>query len=108
MKLTSALLQSRPLTALSACALVVSLSFGPALSAPPAGSSEPDFAAIDRFVESERQATRVPGVQIGIVQGDQIIHLAGFGQADSTGRPATPQTPMITASITKSFTALAV
>ena len=47
-------------------------------------------------------------MQIGIVQGDQIIHLAGFGQADSTGRPATPQTPMITASITKSFTALAV
>ena len=60
MKLTSSLLQSRPLAALSACALVVSLSFGPALSAPPAGSSEPDFGAIDRFVESERQAMRVP------------------------------------------------
>ena len=59
MKLTSSLLQSRPLAALSACVLVVSLRFGSALSAPPAGSSEPDFAAIDHFVESERQATRV-------------------------------------------------
>jgi CubicO group peptidase (beta-lactamase class C family) len=47
-------------------------------------------------------------MSIGIVQGDQIIHVAGFGQADSHGRPLTPQTPMITASITKSFTALAV
>jgi CubicO group peptidase (beta-lactamase class C family) len=73
-----------------------------------ATSGAPDFAAIDRFVESERQAMRLPGVSIGIVEGDRIVHLAGFGEADQTGRPVTAQTPMITASLTKSFTALAV
>ena len=107
MKPVSLSRQSRPLAALTACAVLVSLTFGSA-SAQQAGSSEPDLTAIDRFVESERQATRVPGVAIGIIQGDRIIHLAGFGQADPTGRPVTPQTPMIGASITKSFTALAV
>ncbi len=107
MKPMSLARQSRPLAALTVCAVLVSLTFGSA-SAQQAGSSEPDLTAIDRFVESERQATRVPGVAIGIIQGDRIIHLAGFGQADPTGRPVTPQTPMIAASITKSFTALAV
>jgi CubicO group peptidase (beta-lactamase class C family)/pimeloyl-ACP methyl ester carboxylesterase len=68
----------------------------------------PDFAAIDRYVESERLAMRVPGLAIGIVQGDRIVHLAGFGQADASGRPVTAQTPFLTASHNKSFTALAV
>jgi CubicO group peptidase (beta-lactamase class C family) len=36
------------------------------------------------------------------------VHLAGFGQADSSGRPVTAQTPFLTASLNKSFTALAV
>jgi CubicO group peptidase (beta-lactamase class C family) len=45
---------------------------------------------------------------IGIVQGDRVVHLAGFGQADPAGRPMTAQTPMLLASITKSFTAMAV
>jgi len=96
MKPMSLARQSRPLAALTVCAVLVSLTFGSA-SAQQAGSSEPDLTAIDRFVESERQATRVPGVAIGIIQGDRIIHLAGFGQADPTGRPVTPQTPMIAA-----------
>ncbi len=68
---------------------------------------EPDFAAIDAFVDSERQAMRLPGVALGVVRGDQVVHLAGFGQADPAGRTVTPQTPMLTASITKSFTAMA-
>jgi CubicO group peptidase (beta-lactamase class C family) len=107
MKSISLFRPSLPLAALVASTVLLSLAGG-AASAQQAGSSEPDLTAIDRFVESERQATRVPGVAIGIIQGDRIIHLAGFGQADPTGRPVTPQTPMIGASITKSFTALAV
>ncbi|HEY1295755.1 MAG TPA: serine hydrolase [Chloroflexota bacterium] len=69
---------------------------------------EPDFEAIDHFVDSERQAMRVPGLAIGIVHGNQMAHLAGFGQADGNGRPITPQTPFLAASLAKSFTALAV
>ncbi|HET6317185.1 MAG TPA: alpha/beta fold hydrolase, partial [Chloroflexota bacterium] len=69
---------------------------------------EPDLAAIDRFVDSERQAMRVPGLAIGVVHGDQVAHLAAFGQADGNARPVTPQTPFLAASLAKSFTALAV
>jgi CubicO group peptidase (beta-lactamase class C family) len=91
----------------AAGAALIGLSVAPAAAQQPAGGA-PDFGAIDRFVDSERQAMRIPGVAIGIVQGDHIVHLAGFGQADPAGRPMTAQTPMIAASITKSFTALAV
>jgi CubicO group peptidase (beta-lactamase class C family) len=71
-------------------------------------SGDPDFAAIDRYVESERQATHTPGVALGIVRGDQVVHVRGFGEADPSGRPVTPDTPFIMASVGKSFTALAV
>src|SRR4029079_3196556 len=44
---------------------------------------------------------------LGIVQGDQIVHLKGFGNADAAGQPVTPQTPFGTGSLANSFTALA-
>jgi CubicO group peptidase (beta-lactamase class C family) len=77
-----------------------------AASAP--GTSTPDLAAIDRYVEAQRRATRLPGLALGIVHGDRIVHLRGFGQAGPSGRPVTPQTPFLLASTTKSLTALAV
>lgn len=77
-----------------------------AASAPGAGT--PDLAAIDRYVETQRRAMRLPGLALGIVHGDRVVHLRGFGHADPSGRPATPQTPFLLASTTKSFTALAI
>jgi CubicO group peptidase (beta-lactamase class C family) len=68
----------------------------------------PDFAAIDAYVQAEMQAARLPGLALGIVHGDQIVHLKGFGIADPSGRPVTPQTPFIIGSTTKSMTALAI
>ena len=53
-------------------------------------------------------AQRIPGLALGIVQGDEIVHLRGFGEADSSGRAVTPQTPFIIGSLSKSVTALAV
>jgi CubicO group peptidase (beta-lactamase class C family) len=72
------------------------------------GARAPDLAAIDRYVEAQRRATRLPGLALGIVHGDRVVHLRGFGHADPSGRPVTPQTPFILASTTKSLTALAV
>ena len=66
------------------------------------------FTSIDAFVTSEMQANRIPGLSLGIVHGDQIVHRQGFGVADATGRMVTPQTPFILGSMSKSFTALAV
>jgi CubicO group peptidase (beta-lactamase class C family) len=68
----------------------------------------PDFAAIDRYVQEEMEATRLPGASLGIVKGDEIVHLKGFGDADDSGRKVTPQTPFLIGSNGKSFTALAI
>jgi len=67
-----------------------------------------DFAAIDAYVNEQMETLGIPGLALGIVQGDQVVHVQGFGVADSTGRSVTPQTPFYIGSVTKSFTALAV
>ena len=68
----------------------------------------PDFAAIDRYLQEEVEATRIPGLALAIVHEDQIVHLKGFGVADPSGRPVTPQTPFNIGSLSKTLTALAV
>jgi CubicO group peptidase (beta-lactamase class C family) len=70
------------------------------------GSHPPDFAAIDAFIEAELRSARIPGMALGIVQGERIVHLQSFGVADPSGRPVTPQTPFHIASVTKPFTVL--
>ena len=67
-----------------------------------------DFAAIDRFVEAEMDAQRIPGLALGIVEGDRIVHMRGFGKADASGRAVSPETPFIIGSLSKSVTALAI
>ena len=78
------------------------------ISGPAAADDDPDFAAIDRYVRSEMDAQRIPGLALGIVQGDRIVHVQGFGEADKSGRDVTPETPFLIGSVTKSFTALAI
>jgi CubicO group peptidase (beta-lactamase class C family) len=73
-----------------------------------AADDGPDLAAIDRYVRSEMHAQRIPGLALGIVHGDRIVHVQGFGQADRSGRQVTPETPFLIGSVTKSFTALAI
>jgi CubicO group peptidase (beta-lactamase class C family) len=68
----------------------------------------PDMAAIDRYVASQLETLSMPGASLAIVHGDQVVHLQGFGRADSTGRAMTPQTPTMIGSLTKSFTAVAI
>ncbi len=52
----------------------------------------PDFAQIDAYVNAQVQDARIPGLALGIIHGDQVAHLHGFGEADSTGRAVTPPT----------------
>ena len=66
-----------------------------------------DVAAVDRFLGEQIDAASIPGAAIAITHGDQVIHLAGFGH-DSTGAPVTADTLFRVASLSKSFTALAV
>jgi CubicO group peptidase (beta-lactamase class C family) len=78
------------------------------IQARPRASTTPDFAAIDAYIAQQIAAQRIPGLALGIVQGDQIIHLTGFGLADASARPVTPQTPFVLASVSKPITSLAV
>jgi CubicO group peptidase (beta-lactamase class C family) len=71
-------------------------------------SNEPDIASIDAYISAQMQADHIPGMALGLVHNDQVMHLRGFGSADQSGRVVTPQTPFILASVSKSFTALAV
>jgi CubicO group peptidase (beta-lactamase class C family) len=87
-----------------ACGIATAM-LGPATAIADGG---PDLAAIDQYVRSEMDAQRIPGLALGIVQGDRIVHVQGFGQADNSGREVTPQTPFLIGSVTKSFTALAI
>ncbi|NUW36881.1 beta-lactamase family protein [Nonomuraea sp. SMC257] len=64
-------------------------------------------ASVDAYVEQYRAATGLPGVEVAITKGDRIVHVAGYGRT-ATGAPVTADTPMAMASVSKSFTALAV
>ena len=70
--------------------------------------SFPEGAAVDRYVQSEIAAQHIPGLALSIVHAGRIVHMRGFGEADSSGREVTPRTPFMVGSITKSVTALAI
>jgi CubicO group peptidase (beta-lactamase class C family) len=77
----------------------------PVTTAQPAAA---DYAAIDAYVERQMRDLHIPGLALGIVEGDQIVHLKGFGVAGSDGRPVTPQTPFQLTSLGKPMTAVAI
>jgi len=69
--------------------------------------AEFDPAAVDRFITQQMAAQRIPGLALAITQGEQVLYVQGYGDAGD-GRPVTPQTQFLIASVSKSFTALAV
>jgi CubicO group peptidase (beta-lactamase class C family) len=70
--------------------------------------NDTDFSAVDAYVEAQMKSLKIPGLELAIVQGDQVIYVKGYGQAHPDGSPVTPQTPFMIGSTTKSITALAV
>jgi CubicO group peptidase (beta-lactamase class C family) len=54
----------------------------PVTKAQPAAA---DFAAIDTYIEAQMGELRIPGLALGIVEGDQIVHVKGFGVANQDG-----------------------
>ena len=67
-----------------------------------------DDAAVDAYLRGEIADQGLPGAAIAVIRDGQIDHLGGFGEADNSGRAMTPQTPVLVASLSKGFTALAV
>jgi len=74
----------------------------------PSQADGPNFDAIDAYVQGQMKGMCIPGAAVGIVKGDEIVHLESFGDADDSGREVTSQTPFKIGSTSKSFTALAI
>ncbi|MGM1061459.1 serine hydrolase domain-containing protein [Saccharothrix sp. Mg75] len=87
-------------------ALVLLLA-APVPAAPvPAARADPadDLRA---YLDRALHGTGVPGMAAVVTHGDRVVLAAGVGH-DSTGAPVTADTPMRVASLSKSFTAMAV
>ena len=52
-----------------------------------------DFQTIDAYVTSQMQSMHIPGVALGIVHGDKIVHLQRLGVAKPAGQLMTAHTP---------------
>ena len=73
-----------------------------------APSRDSPYPQIDAYLQRQMERLRIPGLSLAIVEGDEVVHLAGFGHARPDGPAPAPQTPFPIGSLTKSFTALAV
>ncbi|MEU5947624.1 serine hydrolase domain-containing protein [Micromonospora sp. NPDC047465] len=90
----------------AATGLAVSAGSGPAQAAD-AGDDAVDAGAVERVVEDFASRAGYPGIAVAITRGDQVLHVGGHGH-DASGAAVTATTPMPVASVSKSFTALAV
>ncbi|MFE3449748.1 serine hydrolase domain-containing protein [Nonomuraea sp. NPDC059194] len=76
-----------------------------AASPAPEGGMTP--AAIDAYLGEALESTGLPGMSVVVTHRGRVVHAAGYGN-DSHGDPVTKDTPMRVASVSKSFTAMAV
>ncbi|MBS3784359.1 MAG: beta-lactamase family protein, partial [Anaerolineae bacterium] len=99
-RLTTSLLISGVLTAILGVVAKTALT--------EAASSGTSYREVDAYVQRQMDRLRIPGASLAIVEGDEIVHLRGFGRARPGGEAPSPQTPFLIGSLTKSFTAVAV
>ncbi|TDQ54301.1 serine hydrolase domain-containing protein [Actinorugispora endophytica] len=81
-----------------------------AVSAPGARADGPapvTPASVDALVRDYREDTGLPGAAVAVTRGTEVVHAQGYGETPS-GEAVTARTPMAVASVSKSFTALAV
>src|SRR6185436_13890659 len=81
-------------------ALVVLLAIG----ASGAQAQTPNVPSFERRVEADRNALKIPGLSIIVIQNGEVLSARGFGYADVEHHiPATPDTLYHIASLTKTF-----
>jgi len=68
----------------------------------------PDYEILDAYVQKEMSACRIPGFTLAVLQAGEVLYMQGYGIADPSGLKVTPDTPFHIASLSKSFTALAI
>ena len=89
----------------STLVIAAALAVANTAAAPVAGSFDP--VVVDRFVTTQMARHGIPGLALAITHGDRILHVRGYGEARD-GVPVTGQTQFRIASLSKSFTAMAV
>ncbi|MGW6495849.1 serine hydrolase domain-containing protein [Nonomuraea angiospora] len=72
-----------------------------------APAPQPTSQSIDAYLRQAMESTGLPGMSVVVTHNGEVVHAAGYGH-DSEGRPVTANTPMRVASVSKSFTAMAV
>ncbi|GAB2965864.1 serine hydrolase domain-containing protein [Micromonospora polyrhachis] len=95
------------ITRILALAGAVTLAASPTPTTPLGPPAGVDASAIDTVVREYRDATGLPGAAVTVTRGSTVVHAAGYGHTPA-GDPITAHTPMAVASVSKSFTALAV
>ncbi|WP_299010588.1 serine hydrolase domain-containing protein [uncultured Caulobacter sp.] len=78
---------------LSLAALMASASISPAFAA--------DYRKLDAEIDRLREAGKVPGVAMALVENGKLTHLKASGVRNAKGDPLTPDTIMYAASLTK-------
>lgn len=64
---------------------------------------------IGSYIEEAMASWQVPGLVLAVIQGDDIVHLQGYGVRDiETSAPITPDTLFAIASASKAFTAMGI
>ena len=99
-------------TVVSTVTTALLLAAAPALPAASAPHPYPDqdgtvAAQVDRFLTTRLQDSAIPGAAVALIRGDRVLMVRGYGH-DSTDTPVTGDSLFRIASLSKSFTALAV
>ena len=103
------MLSSRIATSLALVVIVLLATAATAVAQQPSQPpSRSTLERLDRAITERTQASSVPGLALAVVANDRIVHVRGFGAADASGRAVTGDTPFVTGSSGKAFTALAV
>ncbi len=71
-------------------------------------AQEIDFSELEKYINHEMAANQIPGLAVGVVKKGEIIYSKGFGITGAAGNTVTANSPFVLASLTKSFTALAI
>jgi len=99
--------RTRFTTAVAAAGIAASTVSAAPAAAAGAGAAPLTPAAVDAYLEEALDDTGLPGVSVAVVRDGRVVHTAGYGRG-SDGEPVTEDTPMRIASLSKSFTAMAV
>jgi CubicO group peptidase (beta-lactamase class C family) len=90
-------------------AALASLLLVSAIASSAAAATPPDRATLGRMdgvIREGMERSGMPGFAVAVVSADGSVYARGYGDA-SEGHAATPQTPFLLGSTSKSFTALA-